>query len=70
MLNIYLSANNGEQSGQIASVFSKIVGKTVRVETILDPSLLGGLQVRIGDRLYDGSLSGKLQRMQKALNEA
>jgi F-type H+-transporting ATPase subunit delta len=59
-----------EQSGQIASVFSKIVGKTVRVETILDPSLLGGLQVRIGDRLYDGSLSGKLQRMQKALNEA
>lgn len=59
-----------QESEQIAATFGQLTGKKIRIETIVDPSLLGGLQVRIGDRLYDGSLSGKLQRMEKALNQA
>ncbi|TVY09290.1 F0F1 ATP synthase subunit delta [Paenibacillus cremeus] len=53
---------------KIAATFSQLTGKQIRVESVLDKSLLGGIQVRIGDRLYDGSLSGKLQRLQKSLN--
>jgi F-type H+-transporting ATPase subunit delta len=53
----------------IAASFSKLTGKQIRVESVLDKSLLGGIQVRIGDRLYDGSLSGKLERLQKTLNQ-
>lgn len=56
--------------GSIAAAFGSITGKKIRVETIVEPSLLGGLQVRIGDRLYDGSLSGKLQRIEKSLVQA
>jgi F-type H+-transporting ATPase subunit delta len=56
-----------EQEREIAAEFSKITGKTVRVETIIDRSLIGGIKVRIGDRLYDGSLSGKLDRLHKSL---
>jgi F-type H+-transporting ATPase subunit delta len=56
------------ETNGIKEQFASITGKTIRVETIIDKSLLGGIQVRIGDRLYDGSLSGKLQRLQKALN--
>jgi F-type H+-transporting ATPase subunit delta len=52
----------------IAEQFGKITGKTIRAEQQVDPSLLGGIRVRIGDRLYDGSLSGKLARLEKALN--
>ncbi|MEK3719121.1 MULTISPECIES: F0F1 ATP synthase subunit delta [Paenibacillus] len=52
----------------IAATFSQLVGKQIRVETAIDTSLLGGIKVRIGDRLYDGSLSGKLDRLQKSLN--
>lgn len=59
-----------EESERIAAKFGAITGKTIRVENVVDPSLLGGFQVRIGDRLYDGSLSGKLQRLQKVLNQA
>jgi F-type H+-transporting ATPase subunit delta len=58
-----------ELSGITAS-FSQLSGKQIRVESVLDKSLLGGIRVRIGDRLYDGSLSGKLERLQKSLNQS
>lgn len=62
-------ALNENQVIDIASHFKKITSKTLRVETVIDPKLLGGIQVRIGDRLYDGSLSGKLGRLAKSLNQ-
>lgn len=36
----------------------------------VDPSLLGGLVVRIGARLYDSSLKSRLQRLQYAMKGA
>ncbi|TXK75992.1 F0F1 ATP synthase subunit delta [Paenibacillus sp. N3.4] len=55
------------QQAEIASHFSKVTGKTIRITNEVEPKLLGGVQVRIGDRLYDGSLAGKLDRLSKAL---
>lgn len=51
----------------VAEQFGKLTGKTIRAEQQVDPSLIGGIRVQIGDRLYDGSLSGKLARLEKAL---
>ena len=42
----------------------------VRIEDQVDPSLLGGLVVRIGARLYDTSLKSRLQRLQYAMKGA
>ena len=36
----------------------------------VDPSLLGGLVVKIGARLYDSSLKSRLQRLQYAMKGA
>jgi len=47
--------------------FGAIVGKEIVVNQIVKPELLGGVQVRIGDRLYDGSLQGKLSRLGQSL---
>lgn len=58
------------EANHIAVAFGQVTGKKIRIENIVDRNLLGGLQVRIGDRLYDGSLSGKLRRIEKALNQA
>lgn len=55
---------------EIALHFGKVTGKTLRIQTVINPILLGGIQVRIGDRLYDGSLAGKLERLQKSLTQA
>lgn len=59
-----------EEATNVKAQFEQMIGKKVRIENIVDPSLLGGLQVRIGDRLYDGSLSGKLARLEKSLKQA
>jgi F-type H+-transporting ATPase subunit delta len=42
----------------------------VNIEERVDPSLLGGLVVRIGARLYDTSLKSRLQRLQFAMKGA
>ncbi|WEK53969.1 MAG: F0F1 ATP synthase subunit delta [Candidatus Cohnella colombiensis] len=55
---------------KLAEKFGALIGKTVRVTNTVDPDMLGGLTVRIGDTLYDGSLRGKLARLDKALQTA
>ncbi len=42
----------------------------VDIHTHTDPSLLGGLVVRIGARLFDSSLKSRLQRLQYAMKGA
>lgn len=42
----------------------------VRIQESVDPSLLGGLVVRVGSRLYDTSLKSRLQRLQYAMKGA
>ncbi|MCD1260895.1 F0F1 ATP synthase subunit delta [Paenibacillus athensensis] len=64
------TALSDAQLADIAAHFSKITGKTIRTSVVIEPSLLGGIQVRIGDRLYDGSLAGRLNRLAKSLNQA
>jgi F-type H+-transporting ATPase subunit delta len=56
-----------EEMEAVAARFSRLTGKTIQAEMRVDKSLLGGLRVKIGDRLYDGSLSGKLANLEKAL---
>ena len=43
---------------------------SVNIQDTVDPSLLGGLVVRIGARLYDTSLKSRLQRLQYAMKGA
>ena len=42
-------------------------GREVEIETELDPSLIGGAIIDAGDVVIDGSLRGKLERLQSAL---
>jgi len=49
---------------------AEITGKTVRATYSEDPSLLGGVVVRVGSTIYDGSVQGRLQRMRQELANA
>jgi F-type H+-transporting ATPase subunit delta len=44
-----------------------ITGGRVELDVQVDPSLLGGLVVRVGDRLIDGSVRGRLERLRNQL---
>lgn len=58
-----------QESEKISKTFSDMTGKKIQVENVVDPKVLGGLRVLIGDRLYDGSLSNKLSNLQKVMNQ-
>ncbi|WP_127534250.1 F0F1 ATP synthase subunit delta [Paenibacillus kobensis] len=62
-------ALSAEELAKVAAQFSQISGKKITAEQVVNSDLLGGIQVRIGDRLYDGSLAGKLNRLAKSLNK-
>ncbi|MEM1055075.1 MAG: ATP synthase F1 subunit delta [Bacteroidota bacterium] len=44
-------------------------GKTVRMKMTVDPSLIGGLVVRLGDVVYDRSVSHQLKTLRANLQE-
>ncbi len=46
----------------------KIYNKTIIIEETTDKTLLGGLVVKIGSRMIDGSLRRKLELLENALN--
>ncbi len=44
-------------------------GKSVELEEKVDPSIIGGFLIRLGDQQYDDSISGRLQDMRRTLKK-
>src|SRR5580704_16721680 len=47
---------------------AKLTGKKVRAKFGQDASLLGGVVVRIGSTVYDGSVKGQLEKIREAIS--
>lgn len=45
----------------------QLTGGSIELSQNVDPSLLGGIQVQLGDRLIDGSVRGRLERLRHRL---
>ena len=41
-------------------------GNDLEVQYLVNPVLLGGLRIRVGDDVFDGSVQGRLDRLAKA----
>jgi F-type H+-transporting ATPase subunit delta len=79
-----LAERRGQQVAQVTTAFpltdtqrAQIIARLteggfsgVKLAETVDRSILGGLIVRIGSRLYDNSLKSKLQRLQYAMKGA
>ena len=55
------------QVAEITGLLEKKHGKKVKVSVVVDPDLIGGVSIAIGDEVMDASVRGKLARMQSAL---
>jgi len=53
----------------MAEVLNKVTGKKVQTSYNVDPSLIGGVVVRIGDRVIDGSIRTRLATMREHLRQ-
>lgn len=52
---------------RIANALRTRIGKAVLLETTVDPSIYGGITVRIGDWFFDASLQKQIERMKRTL---
>jgi F-type H+-transporting ATPase subunit delta len=55
------------QIDAVTTALREAVGQKVAVNLAVDPSLIGGLIVRVGSRMVDSSIRTKLQRLQFAM---
>ena len=76
-----LAARRGEVNSQVTTAqplsetqlatlteqLRRSIGSRVSVDVRVDPELIGGMIVRVGSRMVDGSIKSKLQRLQLAM---
>lgn len=58
-----------EARNTIIAKLKKETGREVVVKEVVDPSLIGGLLIRMGDRQFDGSISRKLNDLKKEFSK-
>lgn len=58
---------DGQDIAELEKALSTATGKMVRVKLTLDPSLIGGVKIRVGDRVIDASVVKKLDMLKSSL---
>jgi F-type H+-transporting ATPase subunit delta len=56
-----------DQTERLSSALSGLYGRAISVRSAVDPSVKGGLEVRVGDELIDGTIATKLAATRAAL---
>ena len=56
-----------EQERRMAAALSAIQGRQVRLNVAVDPSVLGGAHVKVGDEVIDGTVASRLEQARRAL---
>ena len=55
------------QTQRLARVLSRIYERTVQINVVLDPGVVGGIRVQVGDEVVDGTILRRLQEAERAL---
>jgi len=61
---------NDARMNEIRDALKQVTGKDVQIDVTVDPSIIGGLKVKVGSRMVDASLRTKLNSIKFAMKEA
>lgn len=61
------TAVDPQQIEQITATLGESLGQRLIIETVIDPALIGGIVLRIGDTVYDGSVANQLQSIRQQM---
>jgi F-type H+-transporting ATPase subunit delta len=61
------TALSGAEMERLASALSAKYGKEVHLNTIVDPAVVGGLKISIGDDVIDGTIAGRIEDARRQL---
>jgi F-type H+-transporting ATPase subunit delta len=56
-----------DQVARLAAVLERLVGRPVQVGVTIDPGIIGGLRVHVGDLVFDGTTSARLELARRSL---
>lgn len=54
-----------QQSARLRSQLEAMYGKAVKLNTVLDPHVLGGIRVQVGDEIMDGTISRRIDEARR-----
>ena len=60
-------ALDGEQVQRLQRALSRIYNRAVQITVVLDPTVVGGIRVQVGDEVVDGTILRRLQEAERAL---
>jgi F-type H+-transporting ATPase subunit delta len=55
------------QEERLTAVLSRLYGRTIGLQVTVDPDVLGGLVVQVGDEVVDGSVAHRLEAARRRL---
>jgi F-type H+-transporting ATPase subunit delta len=58
---------DASQTQRLADALSRLKGRTVRLNVAVDPTVVGGVHVRIGDEVIDGTVASRMEQARRAL---
>lgn len=56
-----------EEQARVSEGLKNIVGRDIELRASVDPSIIGGIVARVGDRLVDGSVASQLNRLRMSI---
>jgi F-type H+-transporting ATPase subunit delta len=56
-----------DQRARLAAALSQTYGRDVHLNVVIDPGVVGGISVQIGDEVIDGTLASRLARLRQRL---
>jgi F-type H+-transporting ATPase subunit delta len=61
---------SAEATAAIAAQLGAATGTTVKVDAVVDPSLIGGVMATVGSTVYDGTVKTQLEKLRRQLTGA
>lgn len=59
-----------EHKQTVSTLIAQKVGKrNLRMKNEIQPDLIGGLKIRVGNQIFDGSIKGRLEKLKRKLTE-
>ena len=56
-----------EQEQRLGAALARLKGRTVRLNVAVDPSVIGGVYVKVGDEVIDGTVASRLEQARRVV---